>query len=240
MSTEIIMSYSSSGKVFSSRGINTISPLSHYSWWRKQATSCSPDQLTEIIIAPRGMYEIPSDAFNEVYPGIIIGDGTTALCVMRLKSLGVTHVLNAACGKDPAFGLINTSRNFYQASGIRFLGIEAYDMSSFCLSPHFREAADFIQSALDCRGKVYVHCKMGISRSATLVLAYLMIKKGMTAQEAVRTVRSRRQIIPNDGFLKQLCQLNEDLIQKKAIEERRERLMSSYSSSGPTSRVTVI
>lgn len=215
------------------------SSSSTYSWWRRPTTSCTPDELTNIIVAPKGMYEVPSDPYNEVYPGIIIGDGTTALCVMKLKSLGVTHVLNAACGKDPGFGLINTSRNFYQASGIKFLGIEAYDMSSFCLSTYFREAADFIESALESKGKVYVHCKMGISRSSTLVLAFLMIKKGMSAQEAVRTVRSRREIIPNDGFLKQLCQLNEDLIQRRGIEQRRQRLMNSYPS-GPVSRVTVI
>lgn len=56
-----------------------------------------------------------------------------------------------------------------------------------------------------------VHCREGISRSATLALAYLMIKKGLKAQEAMRTVRAQREIIPNDGFLQQLCDLNEKL-----------------------------
>lgn len=56
-------------------------------------------------------------------------------------------------------------------------------------------------------GKVLVHCLQGLSRSATLVLAFLMIKKGMTVTEAVETVRSKRRIYPNDGFLQQLCDL---------------------------------
>lgn len=75
---------------------------------------------------------------------------------------------------------------------------------------------------------------MGISRSSTLVLAYLMIKRGFSAQEAVRTVRRHREIIPNDGFLQQLCNLNEELIREKSMQERRDRLKSSYGSKNIT------
>ena len=60
-------------------------------------------------------------------------------------------------------------------------------------------------------GKVLIHCMMGFSRSATIAIAYLMIRRGMTAQEATRTVRAKRKIGPNDGFLKQLCELNKEL-----------------------------
>lgn len=60
-------------------------------------------------------------------------------------------------------------------------------------------------------GKVFVHCMVGISRSATCVLAYLMIKKGMTAEDAIRTVRKNRYVRPNDGFLQQLAQLDNEL-----------------------------
>ena len=64
-------------------------------------------------------------------------------------------------------------------------------------------------------GKVLVHCGEGISRSATIVLAYLMIKCGFTAQESVKQVRRYRSILPNVGFLKQICDLNDQLIQQK-------------------------
>lgn len=56
-----------------------------------------------------------------------------------------------------------------------------------------------------------VHCARGISRSAALVLAYLMLREGLTLVEAVEAVRRHRNILPNAGFLKQLCQLDSAL-----------------------------
>lgn len=57
-------------------------------------------------------------------------------------------------------------------------------------------------------GKVLVHCAMGRSRSATLVLAYLMIYKNMTVVDAIEQVSRHRCIMPNRGFLKQLRELD--------------------------------
>lgn len=60
-------------------------------------------------------------------------------------------------------------------------------------------------------GKVLVHCMVGMSRSATCVLAYLMINRKMSAAEAIRTVRMHRDIHPNEGFLQQLADLDNEL-----------------------------
>ena len=50
-----------------------------------------------------------------------------------------------------------------------------------------------------------VHCLMGISRSATVVCAYLVATTGMTPDEALAAVRAKRGIVsPNVGFLLQL------------------------------------
>ncbi len=57
-------------------------------------------------------------------------------------------------------------------------------------------------------GKVLVHCAMGLSRSASLVLAYLMIHEGMTLGEAIKAVAQHRNICPNSGFMEQLRDLD--------------------------------
>lgn len=141
---------------------------------------------------------------------------TTALCISVLRRLGITHVLNASCGKDKSFSLVNTSPEFYRNSGIEFLGVEALDITIFPLYKHFQRAADFIHDGLRTGGRVLVHCGEGISRSATLVLAYLMIKLGFSAQEAVKQVARHRNILPNVGFLRQLCELNDQLKQQRS------------------------
>ncbi|XP_065582628.1 dual specificity protein phosphatase 3-like [Artemia franciscana] len=158
------------------------------------------------------------EAYNEVYPGIVISDEATAMSSYVLRSLGITHVLNTAAhdyGLDPAidqrysYGAVRTSQSFYNHLSIKYFGIPAVDIVSYNLSRHFNEAAEFIDEALRKGGKILVHCQMGISRSATLVIAFLMIKKQLSVEEAIKTVRMKRFIYPNDGFLRQLCQLDE-------------------------------
>lgn len=70
-----------------------------------------------------------------------------------------------------------------------------------------RPKLNLLQIFIWFSGKVFVHCHQGISRSATLVLAYLMIYKRMTAKQAVQIVRKKREIYPNEGFFEQLSDL---------------------------------
>lgn len=136
---------------------------------------------------------------------------TTALCLHLLRRIGITHVLNCAWGKQRNFGMVNTSASYYRSSGIEFLGIEALDVAVYPLFQHFYSASEFIERALNEGGKVLVHCGEGISRSSTLVIAYLMIKRSFRVQDAVRQVVKHRNILPNQGFLLQLCQLHDTL-----------------------------
>lgn len=52
---------------------------------------------------------------------------------------------------------------------------------------------------------------MGLSRSSSLVLAYLMIHEGMALPEAIKAVSANRNISPNSGFLEQLRELDKEL-----------------------------
>ena len=73
----------------------------------------------------------------------------------KLKALGVTHVLNCACGEK--FNMINTTQEFFDESGIKFHGIRATDIMTYKMAPHFHAAADFINDALTSEGKIK-HC----------------------------------------------------------------------------------
>ncbi|XP_076647642.1 dual specificity protein phosphatase 3 isoform X2 [Halictus rubicundus] len=146
---------------------------------------------------------------DEVYPGIYIGDAATAKNKQYLQMLGITHLLNSAEGKR--FGFVNTDANYYKDTMIKYIGFPLADSWAINISKYFYTAADFIDEAVSTGGKAFVHCVMGMSRSATCVLAYLMIKKEMLATDAIRQVRKNRFIQPNEGFLYQLAQLDNEL-----------------------------
>lgn len=142
---------------------------------------------------------------DEVYPQIYIGDMYAAKDKRGLQAHLITHVLNAADGKFN----VNTGASFYRDTRITYFGVEAFDMASFDLSPFFYPAANFIKSALSSpTGKVLVHCAMGLSRSSSLVLAYLMIHENLTLVEALKAVSQNRNVSPNQGFLEQLRTLD--------------------------------
>ncbi|KAM9817009.1 LOW QUALITY PROTEIN: dual specificity phosphatase 29-like [Neosynchiropus ocellatus] len=153
----------------------------------------------------------PTGAVNKIWPNLYIGDATTAQNKRLLEDLGVTHVVNAADGAQH----ISTGPQFYQDTSIEYHGVEASDSRNFDLRPFFTSTADFIHDALKENGTVLVHCARGISRSATLVLAFLMIKEHLTLLEAVLTVREHRNVLPNAGFLEQLQELDVSLIPQR-------------------------
>ncbi|XP_037534712.1 dual specificity phosphatase DUPD1 isoform X1 [Nematolebias whitei] len=151
--------------------------------------------------------------FNQVWPRIFIGDQKTALERPGLQDLGVTHILNAAEGK---WNNVLSGANYYSGMNIQYYGVEADDKPTFNISQHFSSAAEFIHEALSHpQNKVLVHCVMGRSRSATLVLAYLMLKQSLTVVDAIEHVKQHRCILPNHGFLKQLRALDIDLQEEK-------------------------
>jgi protein-tyrosine phosphatase len=72
------------------------------------------------------------------------------------------------------------------------------------ISRFFITAFHFIRQHLE-RGNVLVHCQAGISRSCTIVIAYLMQQMLISFKEAFSLVKSKRPIAnPNKGFIKQL------------------------------------
>ncbi|KAK2840591.1 hypothetical protein Q7C36_012170 [Tachysurus vachellii] len=138
---------------------------------------------------------------NEVWPRLYIGDMKFAENREELRRQNFTHVLNCAHN-------FRRSNDFYSGTGITYLGIEARDSPAYNISIHFNTGTEFIHNALRTGGKILVHCHVGVSRSATIVLAYLMLKHSMNLVEAVKHVKQGRMIIPNRGFLRQLIELH--------------------------------
>ncbi|XP_047233846.1 dual specificity protein phosphatase 13-like [Girardinichthys multiradiatus] len=144
---------------------------------------------------------------DEVWPNLFIGDMSVANDRYSLWKLGITHVVNTAHGRMYCQG----NHDFYGAT-VEYYGVPADDSPTFDLSRYFFPTAEYIHNSLNSNGaRVLVHCAVGVSRSASLVLAYLMIYHAYTLLEAIYKVKECRWIFPNRGFLKQLCALDLEL-----------------------------
>uniref|UniRef100_A0A8C6TK70 Protein-serine/threonine phosphatase n=1 Tax=Neogobius melanostomus TaxID=47308 RepID=A0A8C6TK70_9GOBI len=141
----------------------------------------------------------PTGAVNQVWPRLYLSN--TCNPKSNQTNNGLTHLI---------LHVMNLP-GYYGDTGVAYLGVEADDSKDFDISQFFSETAEFIHTALTQNGVVLVHCARGISRSAALVLAFLMIKRGLSLMEAVETVRKHRNILPNVGFLNQLRKLDSQL-----------------------------
>uniref|UniRef100_A0A914E4A4 Uncharacterized protein n=1 Tax=Acrobeloides nanus TaxID=290746 RepID=A0A914E4A4_9BILA len=83
--------------------------------------------------------------------------------------------------------------------------VDVDDLVDVDMKKFFESTADFIKEARDQGGKCLVFCNVGMSRSATLCIMYLVIHEKLTLREAYSQVeKSRRIIAPNLGFWRQM------------------------------------
>ncbi|CZT21948.1 uncharacterized protein RCC_07816 [Ramularia collo-cygni] len=114
-----------------------------------------------------------------------------------LKDGGVTHVLSA---------LDFDVRDSKQLKDYQHLTISVDDDPNEDLLSHFPQTNAFIDAGLQNGGGVFVHCAMGVSRSATFVCAYLMWKHKISSESALKWLREgRKRATPNAGFMEQLA-----------------------------------
>lgn len=135
-----------------------------------------------------------------IVDNIYLGNSEDAKNIESLKSHNITHILIPAIGIEKHF------------TDIEYLSFPIYDSPYTNISKYFDECIDFIKTS---KGNVLVHCAMGISRSATIVIAYLIIEKKMSYTEAYLYLKNKRNIInPNEGFQKQLIKLSYEIVKK--------------------------
>ncbi|XP_072569012.1 dual specificity protein phosphatase 22-B isoform X2 [Paramormyrops kingsleyae] len=76
----------------------------------------------------------------------------------------------------------------------------------YCRTQHFKDSIAFIHESRLKREGCLVHCLAGVSRSVTLVVAYIMTVTDLGWQEALAAVRAvRSSANPNLGFQRQLA-----------------------------------
>lgn len=75
-----------------------------------------------------------------------------------------------------------------------YLFIAAEDKESYSISTHFDEVFNFIERVRE-QGNILVHCILGVSRSVSLVLAYLIRKHSYSLEQALALIRRKRPIV---------------------------------------------
>jgi protein-tyrosine phosphatase len=141
---------------------------------------------------------------SKICDGLYLGCVDNAYNEKILTDLGITAILNLAkeCDDKSCLpeGELGEKVKLLR-SQIEILHIELVDSSSQEISDILVPCVEFISRIIEGGGVVLVHCKMGISRAATIVMAYLMIKKKFNVQDALGHVRSVRPLaMPNFGF----------------------------------------
>ena len=138
---------------------------------------------------------------SEIMDNLFLGGYSSALNTEQLKEKGITKVLTVMDGKE------GPNYNPEEFTHKRF---NINDTCQQNIIQYFGECINFIKGD----EKVLVHCLMGASRSATIVIAYLMWYKKWKFEEAFQFVRTKRFIaFPNKGFQEQL-QLFEKLLEE--------------------------
>jgi dual specificity protein phosphatase 1B len=110
-----------------------------------------------------------------------------------LRRLNITHILTV-CPMRPS-----------HYEGITYKLVSISDSPDCRIDLKFGECFEFIRSALASGGTILIHCFQGISRSASVVIGYLIFYNNMDFTQAFNHLKSRRSMInPNFGFIKQL------------------------------------
>ncbi|XP_075996372.1 dual specificity protein phosphatase 22-A [Genypterus blacodes] len=155
------------------------------------------------------------NGMNKVVDGLYLGNIRDAENRQALSQNGITHILSVYNNAKPVF------------EDMTYLCIHAADASSQNLLQHFKEVIIFIHECRLSGGSCLVHCLAGVSRSTTMVVAYLMTVTPFSWDQCLTAVKAVRSFVgPNYGFQQQLQEY-----QSTQVSENRALLRSSFRPS---------
>jgi len=140
------------------------------------------------------------DECNEIVPNLFLGSVKCACDKEVLDRNGITHIVNIG---------LNLAKPHEEHFTYLYLG-DVLDTPDQLLFPYMERCHRFMDKAIiEEGGKVFVHCQLGVSRSATIVLSFLMRMNQWDLWSAYTYVKSRRPFVdPNIGFQTQLIEFH--------------------------------
>eukprot|EP00697_Spironema_sp_BW2_P009468 gnl/Spiro4/24340_TR12094_c0_g2_i1.p1 gnl/Spiro4/24340_TR12094_c0_g2~~gnl/Spiro4/24340_TR12094_c0_g2_i1.p1 ORF type:complete len:258 (-),score=53.43 gnl/Spiro4/24340_TR12094_c0_g2_i1:131-859(-) len=182
-----------------------------------------------VAVGQRVMNAVVSE-MSEITPNVFLSGQGPAEHKQMLKDLGITHIVNVGGGDCPNL----FPRDF------RYHTITVEDAPSSLISRFFEDSSQFINQAVMQGGRVLVHCTFGISRSPTIVMAYLIKFLEMSRRDAEAHVRDVRPMInPNPSFLKQLEELEHQLRPpEERVSTKRKKKVGSLRFKAPAAKKT--
>lgn len=134
---------------------------------------------------------------DEIERGLYLGNLTAATNVDWLKETRITNILTLDSCPLP--------RKIRLLPDITFKYIQVTDLPREDLLTYFEETYQFVKHAQEDGRNTLVHCYFGVSRSAAVVIAFIMKKYSLNFEEAFEVTKSKRRFVaPNPGFVAQL------------------------------------
>ncbi|XP_057948807.1 protein-tyrosine-phosphatase MKP1-like [Malania oleifera] len=128
---------------------------------------------------------------------IYLGSDAVAKNREILRQNGITHVLNCVGFVCPE----------YFKSDLVYKTLWLQDSPSEDITSILYDVFDYFEDVREQGGRVLVHCCQGVSRSTSLVIAYLIWREGQSFEDAFQYVKAARGVTnPNMGFACQLLQ----------------------------------
>ena len=164
------------------------------------------------------------ESSTKITENLYLGSEWNACNLEELKENGVEYILNITKEVD----------NFFPGT-FNYMNIRLYDVKDADLLCHWEETYHFLHKAKKNGSAALVHCRRGISRSASTVIAYLMKEDNLALADAMKFVKSKRSIVqPNSGFWKQLI-VYEGIL--RSSRNRHNSLFRLRSNSADSSKI---